>query len=302
MRVLRFILTRLVLALMALAQPAQAERQTVTLGARFYLIDLPDQPTGAAIIALHGGGGNPAQFARSSRLSDAALAQGYAVIYPAGSGPQRWLIGRLLVGKLLTWNAGYCCGHASARGIDDVSFLDDVASDAVRRFQLDPDRLYATGMSNGAMMAERFASEGQTRLKAVAAVAGTMDLTTTRPRAVPLLVIHGTADDHVAYSGGPGPESYQQAAFTAVPRLVATWLQTFAAPLRETTTPVGPAQDGTRVIRTDHADAAGKVALRLLTVEGGGHTWPGSRRAPRHIGTLDIRANDEVLTFFSLWP
>lgn len=300
MRILRFMLARLVLALVALAQPAQAERQSIVLGERLYLIDLPDAPNGAAIFALHGGGGNPEQFAGSSRLSDAALAQGFAVIYPAGSGPQRRLIGRVLVGRLLTWNAGYCCGYAMAQGIDDVGFLDAVAADATARFGLT--RFYATGMSNGAMMAERFASEGKTPLKAVAAVAGTMDLTTTpKPRPVPLLVIHGTADDHVAYGGGPGPNSYQQADFTAVARIIAAWRQVLG-PLTETKSVINPAEDGMRVMRSDHTDADGKVPLRLLTVEGGGHTWPGGRRAPRQRGTQDISASEELLKFFALWP
>lgn len=301
MRILRHILTRLFMGLMALGQPAHADRQTVNLGERLYLIDLPDQPNGAAIIALHGGGGNPEQFAGSSRLSEDALAQGYAVIWPAGSGPKRALVGRLIVGRLLTWNAGYCCGYAMAQGIDDVAFLDSVAADATARFNLT--RFYATGMSNGAMMAERFASEGRTPLKAVAAVAGTMDLTTTpTPRAVPLLVIHGTADDHVTYTGGPGPSSWQEADFTAVPHLIAAWRSAFG-PLTETQTPINPANDGMRVTRTDYTAPNGTIIpLRLLTIEGGGHTWPGGRRAPRQKGTQDIRANDELLTFFALWP
>jgi polyhydroxybutyrate depolymerase len=300
MRMLRFILTRALMALMALVQPAQAERQSVALGERLYLIDLPDQPNGAAIIALHGGGGNPEQFAGSSGLFEAARAQGYAVIYPAGSGPQRRLIGRMIVGRLLTWNAGYCCGYAKAQGIDDVGFLDAVAADATSRFGLS--RFYATGMSNGAMMAERFAAEGKTPLKAVAAVAGTMDLKTTpKPRPVPLLVIHGTADDHVAYGGGPGPNSWEKADFTAVTRIIAAWRQALG-PLRETRSVIDPADDGMRVTRTDYARPDGSIPLRLLTVEGGGHTWPGGRRAPRQKGTQDIRANDELLAFFALWP
>jgi polyhydroxybutyrate depolymerase len=57
-----------------------------------------------------------------------------------------------------------------------------------------------------------------------------------------------------------------------------------------------------RVTRSDFADAQGRIPLRLLTVEGGGHTWPGGRRAPRQKGTQDISANDELLRFFALWP
>ena len=302
MRIVFFILARLVMALVALVQPAQAGPQEILLGERFYLIDLPDQPSGAMIFALHGGGGNPGQFAGASGLSAPALAQGYAVIYPAGSGPKR-----LLIRGLLTWNAGYCCGYASDHGLDDVGFLDAVAADAASRFGLDASRVYVTGISNGAMMAERFASEGATKLKAVAAVAGTMDLDTTpNPRPVPLLVIHGTADDHVAYLGGPGAKSREQADFTAVASIIAAWRQVLEAQptgkLTERQSRIDRAEDGMRVLQSDFVDASGAVPLRLLTVEGGGHSWPGGKRAPKQQGTHDITANTEILRFFALWP
>lgn len=291
-----FAVGRLVLVLVALGVPALAERQSVALGARSYLIDLPDQPTGAAIIALHGAGGNPAQFATQTGLSDAALAQGYAVIYPAGSGTKR-----KKSGALLTWNAGNCCGEAGQSGSDDVGFLDAVAADATRRFALD--RLYVTGVSNGAMMAERFASAGRTPVRAVAGVAGTMDLVTNPPpRPVPLLVIHGTADDHVIYAGGPGGSGYEDVTFTGVARLVAVWRAAFAGPLTEKTSVIDPADDGMRSVLTDLVDPSGAVPLRLLTVEGGGHTWPGGQRAAGQANTRDISATAEILKFFALWP
>lgn len=68
-------------------------------GDRYYVIELPAQAANAPmILALHGGGGNPDQFARNTGVSKPALAQGHAVIYPAGSA-----LGRV---GFLTWNGG----------------------------------------------------------------------------------------------------------------------------------------------------------------------------------------------------
>jgi polyhydroxybutyrate depolymerase len=53
---------------------------------------------------------------------------------------------------------------------------------------------------------------------------------------------------------------------------------------------------------TDHL-SRGTVVLRLITVEGGGHHWPGDRKARLDEGkTREIDANSEILRFFALHP
>ncbi|MFZ1662212.1 MAG: PHB depolymerase family esterase, partial [Paracoccaceae bacterium] len=98
------------------------------------------------VIALHGGGGSPEQFSRDSGLAPAALDAGFAIVFPSGTS-------RRAVGPKV-WNAGYCCGYAPAAGIDDQAFLTLVIKDAIRRYHVDPSRIYITGMSNGAILAE----------------------------------------------------------------------------------------------------------------------------------------------------
>ncbi len=273
---------------------AHADRQEVRLGNRFYFIDLPARPVGAPVIlGLHGGGGNPSQFARNSGLSIAANAAGYAVIYPAGSG-------RL---GLLTWNGGYCCAYAAQKGVDDITFLDAVIKDAAQRFRLDPRRVYLTGMSNGSLMAEAYAASRPRAVKAVAGVSGTMDLKTFPVKGpVPLLHIHGTADINVPFDGGVGTGGHTDTSFTAAADVVAAFRAAFKADLTPVTRTIDPAEDGMQVIETTWAKA-GKPVVRLMMIEGGGHVWPGGRRAEgQGGGTLDIKANTELLRFFAEHP
>lgn len=285
---LRLFLTVL-LAFVPCATLAADLREVRMADGRSYLFAMPEgQPGAPLIIALHGGGGNPAQFARSSGLADDALEAGFAVAFPAGT--SRW------GGRLLVWNGLYCCGYAPAAGIDDLGFLDRVAADAGRRFGTG--KVFVTGMSNGAILAQTWAATRPGTVAAVASVAGTMDVAQVRVAGpVPLLHIHGTQDTHVLYEGGSGPDSFVDTDFSSVRSAVAAFRAPHGA-MAQRRSVIDPARDGTRVEVTAW-EKSGRDRVVLMTVVGGGHDWPGGRRA--RDGTRDIRANDEVLRFFAAW-
>lgn len=273
-----------------LSQPLAAE--TVRLGDRWYEIALPADAKGAPLIlALHGGGGDPDQFAKASGLARAATRAGFAVAFPAGSGRRG--------DKLLTWNGGYCCGYASRRGVDDVGFLKKVIEDAASRFGVDGTGVYLTGMSNGSIMSETFAAKNPGLVRAVAGVSGTMDTSRLSVGGkVPALIIHGTADDHAPYGGGQGDTSLTRTNFSSVASVVKAFLAPWG-PTTSTSRSIDAKDDGTSVTVTDHS-TGGRVVLRLMTVEGGGHHWPGGRKARLKEGkTQEIDANTEILRFFA---
>ena len=289
---------RLCLLILLLIAPLSAFARTeeITLAdGRTYRIDLPTTVTNAPVIlALHGGGGNPDQFARNTGLSGPATSAGYAVIYPAGSARR---------GVFLTWNGGYCCGYAAAAGIDDIGFLDRVIADATSRFDLNAQRVYITGMSNGAVLAETYAALRPSQIRAVAGVAGTMDARTIVVAGrMPWLHIHGTADMLVPYTGGRGADASIDTDFASVDRVRAAFARPYANRLSQQANVIDVVTDGKRVIRADFLGPQGRLVLRILTIEGGGHDWPGSNRADRTDGSRDIDANTEIVTFFNLHP
>jgi polyhydroxybutyrate depolymerase len=281
------------IALMSLSGPLAAE--TVRLGDRTYTIELPANPKGAPLIlALHGGGGDPDQFASASGFARAATKAGYAVAFPAGSGRRG--------DRLLTWNGGYCCGYASRTGVDDLGFLKAVIADASDRFGVNGAGVYLTGMSNGAIMVETFAARNPGLVRAVAGVSGTMDTGhTTVQGKVPALIIHGTADPMVPYGGGQGDSSLTRTDFASVASVVKAFLAPWGS-VTDTSRTIDRKDDGTSVTATDYAKG-GRVVLRLMTVEGGAHHWPGGRKARLTEGkTQEIDANTEILRFFALHP
>jgi polyhydroxybutyrate depolymerase len=290
---LRPTLIRALTLLLLLLTPAGAE--TVRLGDRWYEIYLPANPNGAPLIlALHGGGGDPDQFASASGLARAANRQGFAVAFPAGSGRRGE--------RLLTWNGGYCCGYAAREGVDDISFLKQVIADAASRFGVDGTGVYLTGMSNGSIMSETFAAQNPDLVRAVAGVAGTMDTRSTRVQGrVPALIIHGTADTMVPYEGGKGDTSLTRTDFASVASVTGAFLAPWGG-TTTTTSKIDKRDDGTSVTITDYSKG-GSVVLRLMTVEGGAHHWPGGKKARLKEGkTQEIDANTEILRFFAAHP
>lgn len=278
---------RFFMILFLMLVPGLALAETVTFSdGRYYRIDLPDRPAGARVIlGLHGGGGNPDQFAHSSGLGAAALPLEYAVIYPAGTG------------RILTWNIGqgYCCGAAERTQVDDIAFLDRVIADAGRRFGVSVDRVYLTGMSNGSMMSERYAAHRPAQVAAVVGVAGTMDVGQDRLRGpVPLLAIHGTGDENVPYAGGQGPKTRGDSVFAAVEDVVQAFVRASGQPLQ------GRALRRGVVTRTDYVTRAGVPWVSLIKIEGGSHVWPGGRRTWREPG--NVNATQEALAFFDQHP
>ncbi|MBN8633143.1 MAG: hypothetical protein J0L76_20095 [Rhodobacterales bacterium] len=276
------------------SQPLAAE--TVRLGDRWYEIELPANPKGARLIlALHGGGGNPDTFGKASGLARAATRAGYAVAFPAGSGQRG--------DGMLTWNAGYCCAYAARKRVDDLVFLKAVIADAASRFGVDGTGVYLTGMSNGSMMSETFAAKNPGLVRAVAGVSGSMDTRSTRVNGkVPALIIHGTADTNVPYDGGKGTSSRTRTSFASVASVVRAFLKPWGGIPAETSRTIDRKDDGTSVIVTDYLKS-GQVVLRLMTVEGGAHHWPGGRKARKGEGkTQEIDANAEILRFFAANP
>jgi polyhydroxybutyrate depolymerase len=113
---------------------------------RSYIVHVPPgynpaRPT-LVVLVFHGGGGNAKNVQRMTGFSAKADAEGFIVVYPNGTGR--------LKDKLLTWNGGTCCGYAVRENVDDVGFAKALLEDLVGVANVDPQRIYATGMSNSA--------------------------------------------------------------------------------------------------------------------------------------------------------
>ena len=232
---------------------------------RLYVPSSPDPAGAALVVALHGGGGNAANLERTIGLNALAEREGFLVAYPNGSGR--------LDEILLTWNAGNCCGYALDRQIDDVGFLRALVDQLQATFPLDRRRIYATGMSNGGMLSYRLACEAADLFAAVAPVAGALNVEDCEPsEPVSLLAIHGTADQHVLFEGGPPAVTADSHARLdrSVHYAVTFWAARDGCGLEPEASQTGG------VVHEIYSNCIPGLGVELLAVEGGGHAWPGA--------------------------
>lgn len=269
---------------------------------RYILHVPPSAPANPALILnFHGGGGNPAAHQKYARMDALADREGFLVVYPYGNGPLRE--------RLLTWNGGTCCGIAAATQVDDVGFVRALLDDLARRTAYDAARVYATGLSNGAMMSYRLAAELSDRIAAVAPVAGSMVLLRFSPaRPVPVMHIHSVDDARALYDGGLGPAfpfTDTRVLHPPVEARLGEWAKANGCD-------PGPAQAERRewrnpasvlhtAARLEYRGCKEPVVLWKLT--GAGHVWPGGELDYLPLllgpGTRVIDVNEEMWRFLS---
>lgn len=268
--------------------------------ARTYLVHVPPQYDPAApmpaVLAFHGGGANAGNMIVFSGLNEKADQDGFIVVYPEGSGR---------LARMLTFNAGNCCGHAASHNVDDVAFTRQVLDDLEGIANIDRRCVFATGMSNGAMMAYRLAAELSDRIAAIAPVGGPMGTKECHPgRAVSVMHFHGDADEFAPFKGGKG-RGPSGTDFYSVQHSIDAWVNANGCRKPPTTTLLPDRQDdGTRAKQVLYDAGKDGSEVVLVVIEGGGHTWPGREPRMRALGrsTHDISANDMMWEFFQRHP
>lgn len=231
------------------------------------------------IVNFHGYGSNAGAQAVYSQLEAKAPPRGFVVATPQGTAaPAFWNILPQLPAP------------------DDVAFTGALIDHLEQTLCIDPTRVYATGISNGAGMSALLGCRAPNRFAAIAPVAG-VNLVASCPSGTPMSVIafHGDADPVVAYEGGRTSASLGGIPLATVPTSVAAWGKRDRCASKPTITKVSP-----QVTRTSYAGCAKGTNVELYTVAGGGHTWPGSLNVPG-LGavTQEINAADLMLAFFS---
>lgn len=267
------------------------------------------------VMAFHGGGGSSRNGATMScpdgDVNDAGCLhgigdkEGFVTVYPNGSG-------FLPLKRLRTWNAGggsdgWNCasGKACTNDIDDLSYVDSLLEDLGSWLNIDQSRIYATGLSNGAALSHRLACQRAGTFAAIAAVAGSNQFATGATcdpvEPVAVLQVHGTEDPCWSYEttdarciGSGGEKLGAVESMTGWVDVLGCSEEPIESDLPD------DAQDGMRTVSTRWTGCDGGTDVLLLTVIGGGHTWPSGSPglSERRVGPITLDWGSELLWDF----
>jgi len=224
------------------------------------------------VVVLHGAFSTGKEMEKHSGFSGLADREGFLVLYPNGI---------TLFGLLQHWNAGHCCGKAAADNVDDVGYLKAAIREVSERLSVDPARIYMTRFSNGGMMTHRFGAEQAGMLAAIAPLAGSTG-GSAGPGApfwqipepnvpLPVVIMHGQADEQVPYRGGgaEGRETGRQ--FVSVQGSADFWARANGCHHP----PEEMQLHGGTVRLTVWRGCRNGAEVRLYAWKDWGHAWPG---------------------------
>jgi polyhydroxybutyrate depolymerase len=270
-------------------------------GTRSYLLHVPPSYDGydpmPLIFNFHGLGSNDAQeeaYTQFSALADQPDG-GFIVVYPQG------------ITTALISTTHFNAWQLGSPEPDDVAFTSQILDTIEAQLCVDANRVYSTGMSNGAIMSIRVACSLSARFAAVAPVAGAyypadfteLDGFETCPdtRPMPIIAFHGTADNTVPFNGGVGGAGGITVHFrlpldndTPDEDVMQDW-----ALHNNCTSGRQESQIDTEIRLVQYTGCDNNANLELYIVDGGGHAWPGS---PFGTTTQQISATDLAWQFF----
>jgi polyhydroxybutyrate depolymerase len=254
---------------------------------REYILYVPEIYTGYVAVPLllnfHGLTMTAAQQMWYGDFRSIADTAGFLTVHPQGT----------LFNGVTHWNVG---GWTIGSTVDDVGFTGALIDSLSTNYNIDATRVYATGMSNGGYMSFLLACQLSERIAAIASVTGSMTPETYNngnpQHPMPILQIHGTADNTVPYNGATWSKSIED--------VLQYWVgYNNCYPLPQITSlPDIDPDDGSTVDYIHYGGGDNGVSVEHYKVIGGGHTWPGS--AFGGAGTnYDIDASVEIWRFFS---
>jgi polyhydroxybutyrate depolymerase len=247
-------------------------------------LNVPVMDPAPLVINMHGYGSNMNEQQFYANMDPIADTTGFLIVYPNGLNTQ--------------WNAWYT---PSFYDVDDVGFINALIDTLASTHNIDLNRVYCTGMSNGGFMSYVMACESADRIAAIASVTGTMVTEAipacTPARPIPVLQMHGTADATVPYNGIAAGSNTQ--GFLPIEDVISFWTSHNGCTDDPSFLPLADINtaDNCTVSLKKFTQCDNNAEVHFYKIDGGGHTWPGAL-LNLTVTNQDILASVEIWNFF----
>ena len=265
---------------------------------RQYILHRPDglQENSPLVFVLHGLGGSASGIREYSRMDKVADENGFAVCYPQGTGGSEDT--KYTKKGTHFWNVGYEV-HKNET-VDDVEFITSLATFLQEKYNLDSEKTFCTGMSNGGDMSYLLGCAAPDIFKAIAPITGCMMKwiydSCNENDPVPVFHVHGTAD-HTTYYDGDEENRDEWGAYMGVERTINLWIErNECSNTSVDTLPDIDKNDGSIVIAQKNTGGKNNNEVWFYKVIGGDHEWP--QGWPKNSGNQDLNTSAEIWNFF----
>jgi polyhydroxybutyrate depolymerase len=263
---------------------------------RTYIVHTPSHFSASErpplVIVLHGGGGKGKGMVKLTGFNDVSDEHNFIAVYPDGVN-KKWNDGRSEIKK-----------PVNEKEVNDVLFISMLIDTLIKRFNIDSNRVYVTGISNGGFMTFRLACELSSKIAAFAPVAASMtpfllSLCKSCPP-VPFMLIFGDEDPLVPFEGGQ--IFGKRGEIVSVEKCVKFLCERDSCSFDPDVSIIDSVDDDTRAVKNTYTDKNGNTPFIFWFIEGGGHTWPGGLPyLPKFIigrTSKEINASEEIWKFF----
>ena len=232
------------------------------------------------LISLHGGADYADANMQYTGFLDIIDEKGFVAIFPQGT---------IAEGKGDTgWYAG---GDCSGLEVCDLSFIERLIDYSIESLNIDKNRVYVSGFSNGAFMVYTLACFLSDKIAAFAPVSGSMspdDYQICNPqRPIPVIHIHGINDDSIPVQGSDYVTPLQDV--SSYLSSINNCAQNSVVDGEDTN------EDGYAWYSEISSDCNDNVTVNFTYLENFGHNWPSTESSKG--GGADIDAASFIWEF-----
>ena len=256
---------------------------------RYYYIQLahPEaEGLSSVLFNLHGYGSNALEQMNYTNFNNLANTKenNFILIHPQGAP-----LNTVLTSSSSHWNSG---GWTIGSTVDDVDFIDTIIKLVSQKYNLNQDRIYSTGMSNGGFMSYHLACNLSSKIAAIASVTGSMSKETYEDcnptHSTSILQVHGTIDATVPFEGNSA------LGMRSINDVMDYWKLYDACDIEPISIVTDYFDIEISVQHDTYLNCLNDVQVELYKIEGLGHRWPNKQR-------YGISATEKIWEFINLY-